>query len=143
MGARFFARAPSIPETTRKKGRHPGRGLVICDGNGNLVPDLELSEEAMECYGQCEMAHELIHVMDFLKANPGICRKPVPYGMIVIKNDTAEYNKTERNAYEVSEKCLRDLLEKQKYRCDHCWPWIDNAHQVHEKRYNQYKNAID
>ena len=83
------------------------------------------------------------HVGDFLKTIPGICRKPIPYGMIVVENDTAEYNKTERNAYEVSEKCLRDLLEKQKYACDHCWPWIDNAHQVHEKRYNQYKNAID
>ena len=132
-----------IPETTRKKDPHPGRGIVICDGNGNLVPDLELSEEAMKCYGQCELAHELIHVRDFLKANRGVCRKPIPYGMVVVENDKQEYNRTERNAYEVSEKCLRDLMEKHKDPCDKCGPIIKNAHKVHERYYNSYKNATE
>lgn len=103
----------------------PGRNTTICDGDGNLLPQLRPTHPwNATCLGDCILAHEIMHVLDLMRYGSSAC-KGKPKGTIVTFGTTNQVNSSERRSYYEELACLRDKLNRGD-RCNECSPTVQN-----------------
>ncbi|WP_343794261.1 hypothetical protein, partial [Dokdonella soli] len=141
--ATFFDRRGDIPEPGFQIPPNYPDATIVCDGNGGIEPYLDpLSPFDMECFGDCVRQHELIHIRDFSRANPNVCRRQVR-GTAINEFDNLSLWQTEANAWKVELECLKKRLEEEKNKsCPACKLRLETEIVHAQDMVNRYTHAI-
>jgi len=108
----------------------PNQGIctVVCDGKGNMVPQLNCAGRVSDKYkncglGKCLAEHEYSHIQDYVDIGHGRICAYGSAGVTVRASPRSFFNQTEQAAYATTIACVLNLL-KETSECSPCWDFL-------------------
>jgi RHS repeat-associated protein len=99
-------------------------GWPVCNGRGGVTIQYPLMDEKQKrCYGDCIREHETVHIIDFRKTAPTVC-KNIGKNWIPYFDTKGEASASERRAYDAELRCLLAKL-KGLSDCNDCKPVVE------------------
>lgn len=115
----------------------PSINTVVCDGSGGLIPQIpKWGEPYDKCLGDCMREHEVVHILDLLRAGSNACAGR-PAGTVITFDTLRQVRESERRALQHEIDCLRKK-KSQVTNCDECKQAIDDRIKQLQTTKSQY-----